>query len=1292
MISRPRRWLRKLRRWLAVGIAVSLVLMATLVALISQLMPLLNQHPQQVAGWLQQQIGQPVAVQGVDARWSRSGPLLRLKGLKVGGDGAHAGLELSEAELLIRAYAGWWPGQPLLSLRLARLELDLQRKADGQWELQGLGPARPGGLQALLAQLEQLGELRVDHAALTITDTVSGRHIEWPRIDARLRTVSGRVRLGMRIHAADSSPLQLVADLDPGLRAGHVYVGSPSIALDHWLTDSLALPVQVRNGRGDLALWLQLDDGAVVDLTLQGRLRDVHLRGNAEVAARPTKVGKQLASAVVSPGMPVKDDGESWSADELEFMARVWRAGSGWRAVVPSMRLRQGQTERNIRRVEWGNVGPHAALFVEQVDLLALFDWLPMLGSDLPPLPRWLRDAAPSGGVQSLHLAMRDKQFQRAAGVIHDLSWQPVGGIPGIRGFSATFDGDASHLRISLDAPGFVFSSPVALAEPIAAALRGELTLYPEAAGWVAEAAPLHVQGADFGADIEGSLWWQNDGSRPFLDLRAVGAAGIPVSAAKHFWVLNKMPAKTVEWLNRALQQGELTAASAVIHGDLDDWPFDGAQGRFEAYGEVAGVTLDYLPGWPSGENISGWVRFLNMGMQAEVSGSVLGNHVQQASGEFADLRQPVLALNIVGGGTGPSLLALIRQSPLQDKFGSAISGLSVGGESDVLVAMQVPLKRELGAFQLSGHADLHDADLDDSRWGLQFRSANGRLRFSESGFSADELSVLFADQLTSLSLSVGNFTSAASHMVEGSLRGRVSIDSLLALRPEMDWLRPHVDGVSEWAARVTVPKGAEASTLVSVRLQSDLAGTALQLPAPLRKAAEERLPADVELLLPSANGRIDLQLGELLHLRGRLAERASDFRGIAAFGVGELSESPSQLGLEVVGSVPVLDGNGWVAATLSGLGQGAQVRRIDLSAGVLQIGGRDFSESRVQVERQADGSGLVRFEGEALQGELRWPQQGLDATLTGRFNRLYWPSSDVKAAAMAADDIDPTWLPALDFDIDDARLGDAQLGSVQLRTLRVPDGLQLEHFASRSDDLSITASGDWSRRIQGSESRFQFNFVGQDLGRMMQRLGFAPLVEGGATDAIANVNWVGGPAQFQMATLEGQLQIDVKKGRVPNVEPGAGRIIGLLSLTEIPRRLTLDFSDFFSSGFAFNSIRGSFRLGGGNAMTDNLVIESPSAQILIKGRTGLTAQDYDQTMEVLPRTNNVLPAIGALSAGPAGAAIGAVAQAVFQKPMRQMARTLYQVGGSWTTSEITVLERGPRQQRVEAAQDEMPR
>jgi len=1293
VISRSRRWLRKLRRWLAGGIAVSLVLIATLVALVSQLLPLLNQHPQHVAHWLQQQIGQPVSITAVDARWSRSGPLLRLQGLKIGADAGHSGLELSEAELLVRAYAGWWPGQPLLSLRLHKLDLSLQRQRDGRWELQGLGPARPGGLQALLAQIEQLGELRVEEARLDISDLDTGRHLALPRIDARLRTVGGRVRLGVRVYAADSPPLQWIANLDPGLQAGEIYIGSSTMALDHWLADSLDLPVHVLSGSGEVALWMTLRQGAVQDATLQARLTGLSLRGGKGSTASPTASTSGTALDVSDPeeGMAVATDGRRWDADEWELMARAWREDDTLRVVVPGMRVRQGDTERQIGRLEWGRGAAGSALFVEAVDLQPLFDWLPMLGGDLPPLPRWLRDAAPGGRVESLNLAWTAERIVRAGVSLRDIHWQAVGTLPGVSGVSLQVNGDSDHLQMQVDSPHFSLDAPQSLVAPVGAALQGSLDIYPQGQGWVLEAAPLSVKGADFAAMLEGSVWWQNDGSRPFLDLRGEGAAGIPVSAAKHFWVLNKMPPKTVEWLNRALVDGHLNVATALVHGDLDDWPFDGGQGRFEAYGEVEGVTLDYLPGWPHGEQLSGWVRFLNMRMDAEVNGSVLGNRVVKATGTFEDLRRPILELDLQGSGTGPSLLSLIRRSPLQQRFGSAIEGLSVGGKADVSVTMHVPLKKELGHFELEGHADLHEADLSDSRWGLQFEAANGRLQFSESGFSADELSVLFADQLTSLSLSVGQFTSTARHLVEGSLRGRVSVDSLLALRPEMDWLRPHVEGVSDWAARVTVPRSEGPTSTVSVRLQSDLQGTALQLPAPLRKAAEERLPADVELLLPSTSGRIDLQLGELLHLRGRLAERASDFRGIAAFGVGELNESPSESGLEVVGSVPVLDGNGWVGATLSGLGQGAQVRRIDLSAGILQLGGRDFSESRVQVERQDDGAGLVRFAGEQLQGELRWPKQWLGATLVGRFDRLHWPSSNDPDALVPEDDVDPAWLPALDFDIDDARLGDARLGAVQLRTRQTPDGMLLEHFAARSDALSLDASGDWSRRIEGSESRFKFVFAGPDLGRMMDRLGFSPLVEGGSTDAVADVNWRGGPAQFEMARLEGQLQIKVGKGRVPHVEPGAGRIIGLLSLTEIPRRLTLDFSDFFASGFAFNSIHGDFRFSGGNATTDNLLIESPSAQIRIQGRTGLAQRDYDQTMEVLPRTNNVLPAIGALSAGPAGAAIGAVAQAVFQQPMRQMARTLYHVGGSWEKSDITVLERGPRQPLPDAPPVDQP-
>ena len=40
--------------------------------------------------------------------------------------------------------------------------------------------------------------------------------------------------------------------------------------------------------------------------------------------------------------------------------------------------------------------------------------------------------------------------------------------------------------------------------------------------------------------------------------------------------------------------------------------------------------------------------------------------------------------------------------------------------------------------------------------------------------------------------------------------------------------------------------------------------------------------------------------------------------------------------------------------------------------------------------------------------------------------------------------------------------------------------------------------------------------------------------------------------------------------------------------------------------------------------------------------------------------------------------AAGAVAQAVLQKPFKQMTRTLYSVQGSWDEPTIEVVERGP--------------
>ena len=123
---------------------------------------------------------------------------------------------------------------------------------------------------------------------------------------------------------------------------------------------------------------------------------------------------------------------------------------------------------------------------------------------------------------------------------------------------------------------------------------------------------------------------------------------------------------------------------------------------------------------------------------------------------------------------------------------------------------------------------------------------------------------------------------------------------------------------------------------------------------------------------------------------------------------------------------------------------------------------------------------------------------------------------------------------------------------------------------------------------------------------------------------------------------------------------------------------MTLDFSDFFAKGFAFNTARGDFTFNDGVARTDNLHIDGPAAEIRVTGVTQMRDKTYDQRVEVLPKAGGVLPVVGFLLGGPAGAAAGAVAQGMFNKPLKQTTRVVYHVTGPWEKPVVTVVEKGP--------------
>jgi uncharacterized protein YhdP len=61
----------------------------------------------------------------------------------------------------------------------------------------------------------------------------------------------------------------------------------------------------------------------------------------------------------------------------------------------------------------------------------------------------------------------------------------------------------------------------------------------------------------------------------------------------------------------------------------------------------------------------------------------------------------------------------------------------------------------------------------------------------------------------------------------------------------------------------------------------------------------------------------------------------------------------------------------------------------------------------------------------------------------------------------------------------------------------------------------------------------------------------------------------------FAPELLRGTLSVQVDQGRLPAVEPGVGRLVGLVKVFSLARRLRLDFGDLFEQDLSFDRIEG---------------------------------------------------------------------------------------------------------------------
>ncbi len=195
---------------------------------------------------------------------------------------------------------------------------------------------------------------------------------------------------------------------------------------------------------------------------------------------------------------------------------------------------------------------------------------------------------------------------------------------------------------------------------------------------------------------------------------------------------------------------------------------------------------------------------------------------------------------------------------------------------------------------------------------------------------------------------------------------------------------------------------------------------------------------------------------------------------------------------------------------------------------------------------------------------------------------------------------------------------------------------------------------------------------------KMLARLGYPEAVRRGKGALEGELVWRGAPTALHMPTLGGKMQVQVENGQFAQLEPGVGRLLGVLSLQALPRRITLDFRDVFSQGFAFDRISGSIQMNNGVLRTDDLELFGPAARVFMSGEADAVKETQNLRVKVQPTLSESI-AVGSVLAT-AGAIHPAVGLATYlvQKALRDPVEKLfsfeYAVTGGWSDPKVEKL------------------
>lgn len=1262
--------LRRVAHYAIYVVALALITVSGLALVLRVwVLPDIDRYRPRLENLISEATGLPASIGVIRADWQGLNPRLQLEALRLGEGGDQAPLVLPRVDA-VASWSSLLLGEVRLSeLTLSRPRVEISRDRNQVIRVAGL-PVNTGG------EASPFPDWLLSQRLIVVRDgqvTWRDEMLDAPPLDLRqvklvLYSRFGRHRLGLTAQPQGSAgrKLDLRADIKgDSIRRlddfrGQVYVYLEQASAEALRTWAPWAQEAVREGHGSLRLWMDFARQQITGLLGDVRLNQVRLSLTGDTP------DMEFSHLIGRLGWRRGPGGHDIHIDRLDFASPSGLGGEPASARV--------------------HLAPDAAGKPRQVTVTASDLQLETLTalSGAVPLPRAAHDLIgrlkPRGFVSRLRVDWRRTEptqaqmFDGLGQIVAEASFRDVGmassgQLPGLSGLSGDARMDARGGQINLRARHLGLEYDPVFRNPLNFdVLDADVAWQRTAQGGYA----IRVDGVRAAnSDLDGTAQigvTLRPGQSPQLDIQAQLQRGEGDMVWRY--LPHQIADDAYRWIKRSILSGTAEQGTLVLRGPADRFPFDQGGGTFDVKLGLRDVELGYASGWPVFQRINGQLLFHDKAMEIIADGGQVAHHGIRLSGVHGvvpDIHYPVQKTLFIKGqadGDADAFLGFIRRSPVYDYTDRFTEHMRGTGNARLDLSLDLPL-REVEDTQVRGSLRLLDASLDPGEGVPVLEHLQGELQFTHKALKAREINAVVLGQPARLDLE-----SLPGGRVRAALNGRMPAQGLGGWLPT--WALRYLDGSASYRAELDVKQHQ-----AELRLASDLEGLAIALPTPLGKKADAKIPLLLVKTLDEQNRDVVYaRYGQILTARAMPGGEGEKPRLGISIGRGEAA-MPSQSGLTLQAVLKRFDLAEWRALVPAEAGGGEPVlppREINLTANELVVANRVIHDGNIVAQPRAGGWHL-RIASREVQGEVDLTGKEADLRVTGKFRRLQIPDP-VKGdkPEAAAQTKARRQLFSGHIEADTFAIKDKELGALRLDLESVPHGWRLRHLGIQNPDGGLSGEGllaDHARR----PSQLKLKVDSPDLSALLTRLGYPGYLKRGKTQAEGELNWMGGLEDFDLADLSGKLSLDIRDGQFVKVDPGVGRLLGIVSLQSLPRRITLDFRDVFSEGFAFDEISGPLVLDRGVAYLAKLKMSGPAAQVEMKGQIDLARESQDLRVRVQPRLEDTLAA-GALLINPAVGVGALVASKVLKDPISKAVSFEYLVTGQWDDPQVTKIKR----------------